>query len=79
MNVKIVIIKHKFLSIFRCQHMKLVFFIAIILFFAAEFIYENSFLLCVLHTRLVYNNFKSMFNKKNSHEENVKHYNSHPH
>ena len=29
--------------------MKLLFFIAIILFFAAEFIYENSFLLCVLH------------------------------
>ena len=59
--------------------MNLVFFIAIILFFAAEFIYENSFLLCVLHIRLVYNNFKSMFNKKNSHEENVNHYNSHPH
>ena len=34
------------------------------LFIAAEFIYENSFLLCVLHIRLVYNNFKSMFNKK---------------
>ena len=59
--------------------MKLVFFIAIILFFAAEFIYENSSLLCVLHIRLVYNNIKSMVNKKNSHEENVKHYNSHPH
>ena len=51
--------------------MKLVFFIAIILFFALEFIYANSSL-CVLHIRLVYNNFKSIFNKKkNSHEENV--------
>ena len=29
--------------------MKLVFLIAIILFFAAEFIYENNFLLCVLY------------------------------
>ena len=57
-NVKIIIIKHKFWSIFRCQHMKLVFFIAIILFFAAEIIYENSFLICVLHFRWVYNNFK---------------------
>ena len=42
--------------------MKLDFFIAII-FFAAEFLYENSFLLCVLHFWLVYNNFKSIFNK----------------
>ena len=32
--------------------MKLVFFIAIILFFAAEFIYQNSFHLRVLHFRL---------------------------
>ena len=53
--------------------MKLVFFIAIILFFAAEFIYENSFLICVLHFQWVYNNFKSIFNK-NSHEKNVYHY-----
>ena len=30
--------------------MKLVFFIAIIVFFVAEFIYENSFLLCVAIT-----------------------------
>ena len=59
--------------------MKLVFFTAIILFFAAEFICENSSLLCVLHIRLVYNNLKSIFNKKNSHKENVNHYNSHPH
>ena len=43
--------------------MKLVFFIAKILLFAAEFIYENKFL-CVLHIRLVYNNLKSIFNKK---------------
>ena len=66
-------------AIFRCQHMKLVFFIAIILFFAAEFIYENSSLLCGLNFRLVYNNFKFIFNKKNSHEENVYHNNSHRH
>ena len=52
---------------------------AIILFFTAEFIYENSFLICVvLHFRLVYNNLKSIFNK-NSHKENVYHYNSHSH
>ena len=58
--------------------MKLVFFIANILFFAAEFIYENSFLICELHFRLVYNNLKYILNK-NSHEENVYHYNSHSH
>ena len=58
--------------------MKLVFFITITLFFAAEFIYENSSLLYVLHFQLVYNNFKSISNK-NSHEENVYHYNSHRH
>ena len=61
------------------NEISILYVIAIILFFAAEFIYENSFLLCVLHIRLVYNNFKYMFNKKNSHKENVKHYNSHPH
>ena len=58
--------------------MKLVFFIAIILFFTAEFIYENSFVICVLHFRLVYNYFKSILHK-NSLEENVYHYNSHSH
>ena len=41
--------------------MKLVFFIAIVLFFVSEFIYENSFLIWVLHFRWVYNNFKSLF------------------
>ena len=45
-------------------YMKSVFFIAIILFFATEFLYENGSLLCVLHIRLVYNNFKFIFNKK---------------
>ena len=39
------------------------FFIDIELFFAAEFIYENSFRLCALHFRLFYNNFKYIFNK----------------
>ena len=34
--------------------MKLVCFIAIELFSAVEFIYENSFRLCVLHFRLFY-------------------------
>ena len=58
--------------------MKLVFFIAIILFFAAEFIYEKSFLLWVLHVQLFYTNFKSILNK-NSLEENVYHYNSYRH
>ena len=48
--------------------MKLVCLIAIELFFTAEFIYENSFRLCVLHFRLFYNNFKYIFNK-NGHEE----------
>ena len=56
--------------------MKLVFFIAIILLFAAEFMYKNSSLLCALHFRWVYNNFKFIFNI-NSHEENIYHYNSH--
>ena len=51
-------------------------FIAIILFFAAELIHANSFLLCVFHFRLFYTNFKSIFNK-NSHEEKCYHYNSH--
>ena len=48
--------------------MKLFCFIAIEVFFAAEFIYENSFSLCVLHFRLFYTNVKYVFNK-NSHEE----------
>ena len=48
--------------------MKLVCFIDIELFFAAEFIYENSFRLCVLHFRLFYINFKYILNK-NGHEE----------
>ena len=55
--------------------MKLVFFIAIILFFAAEFVYENSFIIRELHFQWVSNNSKSISNK-NSHEENVHHYNS---
>ena len=58
--------------------MKLVFIIAIKLFFAGEFLYENSFLLWVLHFRLFYTNFKYIFNK-NSHKENFYHYNSHRH
>ena len=33
-------------------------------FFAAEFIYENSFLLCVLQYRLFYNHLKFIFNMK---------------
>ena len=47
--------------------MKLVCFIAIELFFAAEFIYDNSFRLCVLHFRLFY---IGIFNK-NGHEKNL--------
>ena len=58
--------------------MKLVCFIAIELFFAAEFIYENSSLLCVSQIQLFYNNFKYIFNK-NSHEEKIYHYNSNRH
>ena len=52
------------------QTYEISFFSAIILFFATEFIYENSLLVCVLHFRWVYNNFKSIFNK-NSQKENV--------
>ena len=58
--------------------MKLVCFIDIELFFAAEFIYENSFRLCALHFRLFYTNFKYILNK-NGHEEKFYHYNSHSH
>ena len=48
--------------------MKLVYFIAIKLIFAAEFIHENSSRLCVLHFRLFCTNIKCIFNK-NGHEE----------
>ena len=58
--------------------MKLVCFIAIKLFFAAEFIYENSLRLCVLHFWLFYTNFEYIFNK-NGHEEKFYNYNSHSH
>ena len=56
--------------------MKLIFFIGIKLLFAAEFTYENSSLLCLLHFRLFYTYFESIFSK-NGHEENFYHYNSH--
>ena len=58
--------------------MKLLCLIAIELFFAAEFIYESSSRLCVLHFRMFYTNFKYIFDK-NDHEEKFYHYNSHSH
>ena len=45
--------------------MKLVCFRAIELFFAAEFIYENSFHLCVLHFRLFHIYSIKILKKKN--------------
>ena len=58
--------------------MKLIFFIDIILFLAAEFIYE-IFLFSVYYIFGCFTtNFKSIFDK-NIHEENVYHYNSHRH
>ena len=55
--------------------MKLVCFIAIELFFSAEFIYKNSFHLYVLHFRLFY---IAILNK-NGNEEKFYNYNSHSH
>ena len=45
--------------------MKSVLFIAIELFFAAEFMYEDSFRLCVLHFRLFFYIFNKNVMKKN--------------
>ena len=58
--------------------MKLVFFIDIILFFAAEFTYE-IFLFSVYYIFGCFTRILNQFSIKNSHKENVYHYNSHRH